>query len=290
MLIWLVIANTGLGKETVLQLAKQNPAQIYLAARTEAKANDAIASIKSSVPGANITFLPLDLTSFESIQRAASTFKASSSRLDRLVLNAGIMAVPEGKTSSGHEIQLGTNHIGHFLLTKQLLPILLKTAEEPNADVRVITLSSEAWHMAPKLDTIISTEKLSACGTWTRYGASKVANILFAGELSRRYPQLTSISLHPGMIATDLYASNKKTNPIVRYGTALLGPLFMHSVEKGAYNQLWATDGATKQELTNGAYYTPVGRLGRGNSHAKNKDDGKKLWEWTESELAKSGF
>lgn len=274
----------------MLQLAKHNPAQIYLAARTESKANEAIASIKSAVPNANINFLPLDLTSFESIQKAASSFKSSSSRLDLLVLNAGIMAVPEGKSVSGHEIQLATNYIGHHLLTKQLLPTLLSTAEQPNADVRVISLSSEAWNMGPKLDTITSTEKLSACGTWTRYGASKVANILFAAELARRHPQLTSVSVHPGLITTDLYASNKKSNLLVRYGTAIIGPLIMQNVEKGAYNQLWATAGATKQGLTNGAYYTPVGRLGRGNSHAKNEDEGKSLWEWTESELAKSGF
>src|SRR6266498_2184287 len=130
----MISANTGLGKETVLQLAKHNPAQIYLAARTESKANDAIAVIKSTVPNAKITFLPVDLTSFESIHKATSSFKASSPRLDLLVLNAGIMAVPNGKTASGHEIQLGTNHIGHFLLTKQLLPTLLSTAKEPTAD------------------------------------------------------------------------------------------------------------------------------------------------------------
>jgi len=74
--------------------------------------------------------------------------------------------------------------------------------------------------MGPKLDTITSTEKLSACGTWTRYGASKVANILFAAELARRHPHLTSVSVHPGLITTDLYASNKKSNPLgqIRYG------------------------------------------------------------------------
>ncbi|KIW47434.1 uncharacterized protein PV06_00131 [Exophiala oligosperma] len=282
--------NAGLGKETVLQLAKHNPHKIFLASRTEAKANEAIASIKSSIPqGVDIEFLPLDLASLPSIHKAADQVASRTDRLDILILNAGIMAVPAGKTASGQEIQLGTNHVGHFLLTKLLLPLLQKTANQYNQDVRVISLSSEAWNLGPKLDTILSTEKLSAQGPWARYGASKAANIMFAAEFARRYPAFTAVSLHPGMIHTDLYAANSQTNPLVRYGSKLIGPLIFQSIEAGAFNTLWLSAGAKKEELKNGQYYTPVGKL-QNNKWATDAEAGKKLWDWTEQELKKAGY
>ena len=115
--------NAGLGKETVLQLANHSPSQLYLAARTQSKAEAAIRDIKATVPNANITFLELDLASLKSVQRASETFLASSDRLDLLINNAGIMAQPEGLTTDGYELQFGTNHMGHALLTKRLLSI-----------------------------------------------------------------------------------------------------------------------------------------------------------------------
>ncbi|EXJ80213.1 hypothetical protein A1O1_08355 [Capronia coronata CBS 617.96] len=282
--------NNGIGKETVLQLAKHNPAKIFLAARSASKAKDAIASIKSQTSeDVDIEHLPLDLTSLPSIRDAADQVISRADRLDILVLNAGIMAVPPGKTESGQDIQLGTNHVGHFLLTKLLLPHLQRTAEQHNPDVRILAVSSEAWNMAPKLDTILSTEKLTETGPWTRYGASKVANIMFAAELARRYPKLTSVSLHPGVIKTDLYLPSTGANVITKYGLMLLGPLMFQDVKAGALNQLWLAAGAKKEQIVNGAYYTPVGKL-RHNKWATDVEAGKRLWEWTEQELKKSGY
>jgi len=282
--------NNGIGKETVLQLAKHNPHKIFLAARTESKARDAIASIKSQTSQeVDIEYLPLDLTSLPSIKSAADQVTSHSSRLDILVLNAGIMAVPAGKTASGQDIQLGTNHVGHFLLTKLLLPTLEKTAKEQNTDVRVVSVSSEAWNLAPKLDTILSTEKLMATSPWTRYGASKAANIMFAAELARRHPTLTSVSIHPGIIKTDLYIPNTESNYLMRYGSKLIGPLLFHDIATGALNQLWAAAAARKEELVNGGYYTPVGIFHK-NKWATDADAGKKLWEWTEKELETAGY
>ncbi|KIW57178.1 hypothetical protein PV05_05769 [Exophiala xenobiotica] len=282
--------NAGLGRETVLQLAKHNPRKIFLAARTESKARDAIASIKANTSqDVDIEYLPLDLTSLPSIQKAAEQVTSRTDRLDILILNAGIMAVPPGKTPSGQEIQLGTNHVGHFLLTKLLLPTLEKTAKQHNSDVRILSLSSEAWHMSPNLDTVLSTEKLNAQGPWARYGASKAANIMFAAELARRYPALTSVSLHPGMIKTDLYGPNSEANPILKYGSQVIGPLIFQSIAAGALNSLWLAAGAKKEELKNGGYYTPVGKL-QSNTWASNADAGRKLWEWTEQELENAGY
>jgi NAD(P)-dependent dehydrogenase (short-subunit alcohol dehydrogenase family) len=282
--------NTGIGKETVLQLAKHHPQKIFLAARTESKGRDAIASIKSQTPqDVDIEYLPLDLASLPSVKNAAEQVTKSADRLDILILNAGIMAVPAGKTAAGQDIQLGTNHVGHFLLTKLLLPTLQRTAKELNPDVRVVSVSSEAWNLAPNLDTILSTEKLTAQSPWTRYAASKAANIMFAAELARRYPSLTSVSVHPGLIKTDLYIPNTKSNPIMRYGSMIIGPLIFQNTQAGALNQLWVAAGSKKEQLQNGGYYTPVAKFHK-NKWATDANAGKKLWEWTEKELTTAGY
>ncbi|KAJ5746125.1 hypothetical protein N7520_011307 [Penicillium odoratum] len=282
--------NAGLGKETILQLAKHNPAKIFLGARTESKAIDAIKEIKSSISNdTEITWIPLDLASTDSIRKAAESFNTQSQRLDILILNAGVMALPPGETDLGHEIQLGTNHTGHFLLTKLLLPTLLKTAEEPHSDVRVVSLSSVGHNMAPNFSTMIDQEKLKQVNTNARYGASKAANILFAAELSRRYPSITSVSVHPGVILTDLYQSVGSRTPFFSVGSKVL-QLVGSTVQQGAYNSLWAAAGAKKEDLVNGSYYVPVGNLKRDNKFATSIDMGRQLWEWTEAELRKANL
>ncbi|KKK20788.1 putative short-chain dehydrogenase [Aspergillus rambellii] len=282
--------NAGLGKESILQLAKHNPKKIFLAARAKPKAERAIESLKSQLQNeVDITWLPLDLTSIQSIQDAAQDFCAQSSRLDILMLNAGVMALPPGETELGHEIQLGTNHTGHFLLTQLLLPTLLQTAEEqPHSDVRVVSLSSVGHNLAPPFETILDQETLKKVNTNTRYGASKAANILFAAELARRYPSITAVSVHPGIIFTDLYASASESSALgalASKGLSVLGT----SVPVGAHNQLWAAAGAKKEDLVNGGYYIPVGHLKPQNIYALSKDFGRRLWEWSEAELRKAG-
>ncbi|PGH35468.1 hypothetical protein GX50_01683 [[Emmonsia] crescens] len=288
--------NAGLGKQTILELAKHCPSRIYLAARSESKALSAIADIKSSLSTENastvdIRHLPLDLSSFQSIRTAASTFKSENSRLDTLILNAGVMALPPDTTEDGYEIQFGTNFLGHFLFTKLLLPILLETAKTPNspqqpvADVRVISVSSLAWQLAPAhnpLETMTSTAKLLSENTWTRYGCSKAGNVVLAAQLARLYPQITAVSLHPGLIMTNLYSSTKSSNPLVRYATAATSPLLTGEKE-GALNHLWAA-GVEKEVLSNGAYYEPVGVRAR-NWFAEDERVGQELWRWAEKEV-----
>lgn len=282
-----VPGNGGLGKETILQLAKHRPSKVFMGARSETKATEAIESLKPSIPnGVEIIWLPMDLTSAKSIQDAAERFNVNSQRLDILVLNAGVMSLPPGETELGHEIQLGTNHTGHFLLTKLLLPALLRTAEGPDSDVRVVSLSSVGHNLAPSFNTMLNQEKLREVNTNARYGASKAANILFAAELSRRYPSITSISVHPGIILTDLYDSISQRSSLIGLGSKTL-QFFGSSVSEGAYNELWAAAGAKKDDLTNGGYYIPVGHLKPHNKYAQSKEMGKQLWDWTEAELKK---
>ena len=198
--------NAGLGKETLIQLAKHNPSQHYLAVRSPSKAETAIHDIKAIVRNANITFLQLDLANLRSAKQASDTFLASSDRLDLLINNAGIMAQPAGQTSDGYELQFGTNHMGHALLTKLLLPTLKRTAQQPRSDVRVVYLSSAGYKNAPPEGIAFPTlaTSMEDSPTFMRYGQSKAVNMSYASELARRYPDITSMSCHPGIIDTEL--------------------------------------------------------------------------------------
>lgn len=199
------------------------------------------------------------------------------------------MALPPGKTEDGYEIQFGTNHIGHFLLTKLLLPTLERTAaSSPDSDVRILSVSSAAWQASPvptstALDIMHSTTKLLEVPTWTRYAVSKAANIAFAAELARRYPAITSVSLHPGTIMTNLYASVHQMAFPVRTGFAVAG-MFWPNEETGCLTHLWCA-GVDKGKLTNGAYYTPVGEMSRHCQYANDAEAAKVLWEWTEEQV-----
>src|SRR5690606_37192995 len=138
---------------------------------------------------------------------AAESFISRESQLHVLLNNAGIMAHPVGDTTDGFEIQLGTNHVGHFYLTKLLLPIILRTAETaPQGSVRIINVSSEGHRMAPEGGIAFENTKIPGASTWTRYGQSKLANVLFSKELAKRYgdKNIIALSLHPGVIATGL--------------------------------------------------------------------------------------
>jgi len=215
-----------------------------------------------------------------------------------LLNNAGIMAVSEGKTKEGYEIQFGTNHVGHALLTKLLLPTLQKTAKTPGVEagsVRVVNLSSAAENFAPKPDGIkfdhLKEANSGGIGTWARYGQSKLANIHHARALAKRYPELTCVSIHPGSINTNL-----TSGPVANYGSwltypvKLIGWLFLRPVAQGAWNQTWAAvaplakDG--QEGVKSGTFYWPVGITGKDSKLAKDETLTEKLWDWTEKELA----
>lgn len=278
--------NNGLGKQAIIELAAHQPALIWLCARGLSRAESAIADILAANPSATmIKPLDLDLCSFPSIQAAAHRVLAESTRLDILMLNAGIMATPSGLSASGYEVQFGTNHVGHALLAKLLLPLVLKTAaSSPTADVRLIVLSSEAHRLIPKGGIVFDTLKTKQedMYTWTRYGQSKTANILFAKEMARRYPQIKTIAVHPGAVATNLAAPFSQTSVVLRPLMALYFGLFAVGVEEGVKNQLWA---CVSEKAESGEYYVPVGVKSRPTKEAADGELAGRLWEWTEKEL-----
>lgn len=199
------------------------------------------------------------------------------------------MACPADVTKDGFEIQFGTNHVGHYLLTKHLLPILEKTAAEPGADVRIVNVSSRAhkWSPTGLLLDQCNTD-MASTPTFTRYGNSKIANIFYTQELAKRYPSILSVSLHPEDVDTNLVQGLKKSYPYFPdfvWNTAMY---FMAvSVEQGTLNQLWAS---VSKEVKNGEYYDPVGKKGSVIAVVGDETQAPLLWEWTEKELAKRGF
>lgn len=204
------------------------------------------------------------------------------------------MACPYSLTKEGYEIQFGTNHMGHALLTKLLLPVLLETAAQDGADVRIVNITSMGHMMAPSGGILWDQAALEKQNTWRRYGQSKLANILFTRELAARYPQITSVSIHPGVIITDLYQSLRQ-NFFLKMGMwvyALLFPVLpghFKDTRGGALNQTWAAT-VGKEKLQNGGFYKPVGVLAQGSTYGRDMGLAKKLWEWTEAELEKYGY
>lgn len=303
--------NAGLGKCAIEQLAAHSPARIYLASRDASRAQSAIDDITRRVPSARTILKPLslDLASFASIRAAAQQVLSESPRLDILMLNAGIMATPAATTVDGYEIQFGTNHVGHALLTKLLLPLLLRTAnaapetERPQADddgpgggapqqakpdVRVVVVSSMAHHGSARGG--IDFAALKAPGpdgvyaAWARYAQSKLANILFADELARRHPgQLTAVSLHPGMVNTNIMSPFVSRHLAARAALRALDWAFFTTADRAARHQVWAA--TAREGVESGAYYHPIGAPGLRSWRARDKELARRLWEWTEKEL-----
>ncbi|TLS23421.1 uncharacterized protein PpBr36_06132 [Pyricularia pennisetigena] len=280
--------NVGLGLASVIELARHNPKRIFLAARNEEKARKAMESIswelgteKASV----VSFLPLDLSSFDSIRKATEEVKSQTDELHILLNNAGIMMTPATTTKDGYEEQFGTNHMGHALLTRLLLPLLEKTAQGGKVDVRVVNLSSAGEGMAAKdgfSDLPRYKTPMEDVSTYTRYGASKLANIYHAQMLARKYPHIKAVAVHPGVVNTNLLEGTKKSYPwLVPIFMPFTGLLFKSPAE-GAKNQLWA---ATNEKVISGEFYWPVGLLDKGSALSKNPKEAEKLWEWTEKEL-----
>jgi NAD(P)-dependent dehydrogenase (short-subunit alcohol dehydrogenase family) len=289
--------NEGLGKEMLRQIARHWPRKIFVLARDEEKALAAIEEINEELKvheyrdEVYIQYVCCDLASLSSVRYAVDMLTAWTDRLDVLILNAGIMAMPASKTESGFEIHLGINHVGHHYLTRRLMPLMLKTAKEPGSDVRVVAVSSDAHQLSLPVKDMVSPERLLKYNPLLRYAASKAANVLFAAELARRFPDSTSVSVHPGIVFTDLYNTGLNGGDIILWMMKLcMGWIGMaQSVKEGAWTTVWASVGAGKGDLVSGGYYT-VERLREWNEFANDKQAGKCLWDWTEAQLTKAGF
>jgi NAD(P)-dependent dehydrogenase (short-subunit alcohol dehydrogenase family) len=286
--------NAGLGAETVRRLAAHNPKTIYLCARNPSSAEPLIAELKTAHPSAaaNITPIKLDLASLESTRAAANAIASQADRLDLLYNNAGIAMTPASVTPDGYELQFGVNHVGHALFTQLLMPLLLKTAAAsasvaPNS-VRIVNVSSGAHVSGPSKGLVLADAKtdMAAYHTATRYGHSKLANILFSRKLAELYPSVTSVSLHPGFVNTEINSAKAGGAKYLSMFVKTIVPWFGKTVEDGAKNQLWC---GVAQEVESGKYYEPIGVAKPGNKWAQDERSKEELWEWTEKELQAHG-
>jgi NAD(P)-dependent dehydrogenase (short-subunit alcohol dehydrogenase family) len=288
-----VAGTAGLGASTITMLAASNPEHIYFSGRNTKKADELIEEVHKLHPSTKITFLECDNSNLSSVKACATKFLAQADRLDVLMCNAGIMAWDPSLSKDGYEIQFATNHLGHALLIKLLMPVLEKTADAPNSDVRIVNLSSVGYKTTPPAGIDFATLKtsqssigrLTAPGKWARYGQSKLANLLYARALAKHHPKITSVAVHPGYIRTDLFL---QTSVMDRLPVMFMARGKWVPVEQGCWNQTWAAT-VPKEELMNGAYYEPVAqevtpetRMGR------NDELVERLWEWTEKELKSS--
>ncbi|KAJ8114260.1 hypothetical protein OPT61_g3813 [Boeremia exigua] len=288
--------TAGIGAETVKAISAHSPDHIYFTGRNLSAAESLISDVRSKYSTVALTFIELDLSSLQSVAQGIKK-SFSHDHLDILFLNAGIIAKPPALSVDGYEIQFATNHLGHAMLTKQVLPYLLNATRRPGGDVRVITTSSEGYELHRLIKGGISFDELQHGGTmsrmilgpWARYGQSKLANILFAAELGRRYPDIMSVSVHPGVVKTPmldgLQGFNKIFNNVGLWANSIT-PMEPH---EGAWNQLWCAAGARREELLNGGFYRPVGIdfTEKTTLLARDKELAKKLWDWTEDVLAR---
>jgi NAD(P)-dependent dehydrogenase (short-subunit alcohol dehydrogenase family) len=288
--------NSGIGAEAV-RIFAEHGARVLLACRTPAK-GEPVAQRLADAPGA-VEVVELDLADLTSVDVAAERVRERTDRLDILVNNAGVMATPYRQTVDGFELQLGTNHLGHYALTAHLLPHLLRSPAP-----RVVTVSSLA-HTMGSID-FDNLDGSRGYQPWEAYGQSKLANLLFTLELQRRSDEasagLLATAAHPGYTATNLQTSapaiaqNPAGKLLMRFGNLVLG----QSAKKGALPTVRA---AVDPAAEGAAYYGPhalggwrghpvtVGRT----SAARDADLSRRLWEVSaeltgvEPDLARAG-
>ncbi|KKW64065.1 short-chain dehydrogenase [Mycolicibacterium elephantis] len=272
-------ANSGLGYDTAAVLADKG-AHVVLAVRNLDKGRQAVDQIKSGSPNADVTLQELDLSSLNSVRKAAAELRAAHPRIDLLINNAGVMYVPRRETTEdGFEMQFGTNHLGHFALTGLLLENMLQVGGS-----RVVTVSSVGHRILAR----IHFEDPHLERKYNRveaYGQSKLANLMFTYELARRLKAkeapTIAVAAHPGLSDTELMRHLPDFIP------DFVWKIVAQPADKGALPTLRAT---TDPGVQGGQYYGPDG-IGESRGHPKlvassaqshNEDIQRRLWSMSE--------
>jgi NAD(P)-dependent dehydrogenase (short-subunit alcohol dehydrogenase family) len=278
-------ASSGLGRESARALAGAG-AHVVLAARNGDALRKADARIHEGVDGARTTTVQLDLTSLASVRAAAATIAQLVPAVHVLMNNAGVMFTPFGRTENGFEIQFGTNHLGHFELTRMLLPQL-----EAADGARIVNLSSEGHRLAD-IDLDDPNWERRDYDKFRAYGAAKTANVLHAVELDRRMSGsgVRAFAVHPGMVATKLARHMTRDDvaavaelPEQREvsGEREFSKLEVLTPEQGAATQLWA---AVSREIdgTGGVYLADCTIRSDVAPYAIDAERARRLWQLSE--------
>jgi len=291
--------NSGIGFRTCQFLAR-NGAKVYMAARNESKAVAAIADLeRQGLNGGSVVFLNCNLPDPHAVKKAAETFLQLETRLDILVNNAAMPAVPFEMTNEGLSAHMQINHIGHFILTDVLLDLLKSTSRQEGADVRIVNVTSAVYkdQNVPKFDRAVFTQRYGT-GTLNNiksYGLSKLANILHINELQRRlssegYNNIVCVSLHPGIVVTpQLRIFFEDSFPYFgRQFSGWLARTFGRDETCGAWTPTFAAAGVGIQkdkEKYKGAYLTWWNQIEVQAANARDEQLAKQLWQTTEAIL-----
>ncbi|MBX7220025.1 MAG: SDR family NAD(P)-dependent oxidoreductase [Blastocatellia bacterium] len=238
-------SSSGIGYETARVLANQG-AEVIIAVRNQEKGKRALQQILGQNPAADVKVMELDLANLASVEQFAVTFRKTFTRLDILINNAGVMIPPYEKTLNGFELQFGTNHLGHFALTGHLLEVLTSTK-----GARIVNVSSSA-HRWGKINFGDLTWEKRKYSPWKAYSDSKIANLYFTSELTRKLKEnkldLLTTAAHPGWTATDL----QRHTGVVEF----LNRFLAMDIAQGALPTLRA---AIDTGVTGGEFFGPNG-------------------------------
>jgi NAD(P)-dependent dehydrogenase (short-subunit alcohol dehydrogenase family) len=281
----------GLGAETARALASKG-ARVVITARDPARGEEAAQDLRKATGNDGIEVAELELGSLASIRAFADRFLARHDALQILVNNAGVMACPFEKTSDGFELQFGTNHLGHFLMTGLIAPALLR-----GAPARIVSVSSRGHHMSPVVFDDIHFER-RPYEKWMAYGQSKTANILFAVDLERRLGprDVHTNALHPGAIVTGLTRHLVPEDYEHLRRRAPGGRIRLKSVEAGAATSVYAAT-APELEGRGGLYLENCGiadvddaegAAGGVRSYALDEAAARRLWSTSEEMVGQS--
>ncbi len=286
----------GLGHHTALELARRG-ARVVLAGRNPDKTTATIEAIRAEVPEADLVGIRLDLASLASVREAAASI-GEEPRIDLLINNAGVMSPPRGRTVDGFETQLGTNHLGPFLLTGLLLPALARTDHRLDHRARVVTVSSQLHRVArraPLDDPCLEKRRYNG---FKEYGASKLANLLFTFELDRRLQAaglaVDAMAAHPGFAGTHLATHGRYGRS--SGGIASIVDASVRSISQPAAHGAWPTLMAATADLAAGSYVGPSGlgemrgapTLVSASGVARNTENQRRLWDLSEAAVGLS--
>jgi NAD(P)-dependent dehydrogenase (short-subunit alcohol dehydrogenase family) len=244
-------ANSGIGLEAA-RIFIDKGGEVILACRSAERARPAVTMLAAERQGAKVSFLVLDLADLASVKRFSDQLHQTVDHIDVLVNNAGVMALPRNETADGFELQLGTNHLGHFALTGRLLD-LLQAAPAP----RVVTVSSHAHRNGTlRFDDLMSEKSYDR---WGAYCQSKLANLLFHFELSKR-SRLLCAACHPGYTATNLQAANARMTGSTtgEFFWSVVNRWVAQGASPGSHPTVYA---ATMSDVKTGDYYGPMGLM-----------------------------
>ena len=304
--VFITGGNSGIGWYTVLHLYLHGYI-VYVAGRTESKVLKAIDDIKAEAenrqakettkhPLGELNYIHIDLLDLSTVTKAVDEFAEKEKILDVLINNAGLMGVPYEVTKDDYEIQYQVNFVAHYLLTLKLLPFL-QSAVKIGVTPRIINLASighnfQFKHFTPEQNKFDKFP--NSVFTWVRYGIAKSSQIQFAKELANHYPDILSVSVHPGVIlGTELY-NHWKNIPIIGIGArgifALSDKLIGVSNEEGSLATLRAALDPSLTLKENGEYLITGGKIDEPSKIASNTQYSKETWDWNYEQLKKRGY